>query len=73
MILTCRGKTLQRIGLDKPNTLIGRNELCDIGMVLENGQATVYEDLDEAIARHEENMLGAPVRESKTRLGTPGS
>lgn len=34
-------------------------ELCDIGMVLENGQATVYEDLDEAIARHEENMLGA--------------
>lgn len=33
-------------------------ELCDVGMVLENGQATYYEDLEEAIAKHEENMMG---------------
>ncbi|MCA0873445.1 ABC transporter ATP-binding protein [Seohaeicola saemankumensis] len=45
-------------------------ELCDIGMVLENGQATIYEDLEEAIAKHEENMLGAPERERMVRLGT---
>ena len=35
-------------------------ELCDVGMVLENGRATYYEDLEEAIAHHETNMLGAP-------------
>lgn len=44
-------------------------ELCDVGMVLENGQATYYEDLEEAIAHHEYNMLGAPDREARVRLG----
>ena len=56
MILTCRGKTLQRIGLDKPNTLIGRNELCDIGilhewisrhhaLIIRNDKSTLIVDL----------------------------
>ena len=31
-------------------------DLCDVGLVLENGQATYYEDLEEAIAHHEANM-----------------
>lgn len=31
-------------------------ELCDSGAVLENGKLTYYEDLEEAIARHEANM-----------------
>lgn len=31
-------------------------ELCDVGLVLENGQATYYQDLEEAIAHHERNM-----------------
>jgi capsular polysaccharide transport system ATP-binding protein len=31
-------------------------EFCDVGLVLENGQATFYEDLEEAIAVHERNM-----------------
>ena len=30
--------------------------LCDVGMVLENGQATYYDDLESAIAHHESNM-----------------
>lgn len=34
-------------------------ELCDTGAVLENGRLTYYDDLEEAIARHEENMLPA--------------
>jgi capsular polysaccharide transport system ATP-binding protein len=33
-------------------------ELCDVGLVLENGTATYYDDLDAAIAHHEYNMLG---------------
>jgi len=33
-------------------------ELCDVGMVLENGQASYYDDLEEAIAHHELNMHG---------------
>jgi len=43
-------------------------ELCDVGMVLEKGQAIYYEDVEEAIAHHEYNMLGAPERERKVRL-----
>lgn len=35
-------------------------ELCDVGLVLENGQATYYTDLDAAIAHHEHNMKAAP-------------
>jgi capsular polysaccharide transport system ATP-binding protein len=31
-------------------------KLCDAGAVLENGQLTYYEDIEEAIARHQENM-----------------
>ena len=31
-------------------------ELCDVGMVLEDGQATYYDDLEAAIAHHEDNM-----------------
>lgn len=30
--------------------------LCDYGVVLEDGQARLFEDIDEAIATHEENM-----------------
>ena len=32
--------------------------LCDAGAVLENGQITYFDDIEEAIAQHEENMLG---------------
>ena len=57
MILTCRGSTLQRIGLDKSRLLIGRNELCDIHIVHEwisrqhailvrNEKSTVIVDLN---------------------------
>ena len=35
-------------------------ELCDVGLVLERGEATYYTDLDEAIAHHEYNMKVAP-------------
>jgi len=35
LILTCKGKTLKRISLDKPRLLIGRNTLCDIDIVHE--------------------------------------
>ena len=31
-------------------------ELCDIGAVLEDGKLTLYDDVEEAIARHKENM-----------------
>jgi capsular polysaccharide transport system ATP-binding protein len=31
-------------------------DLCDVGLVLESGKATFYEDLDAAIAQHERNM-----------------
>ena len=31
-------------------------DLCDVGLVLEDGHATYYEDLEEAIAHHEANM-----------------
>ena len=31
-------------------------QLCDVGIVLENGRATYFEDLEEAIAQHNENM-----------------
>ena len=34
-------------------------ELCDVGVVLEAGHATYFEDLDQAIAQHEENMQRA--------------
>lgn len=34
-------------------------ELCNVGVVLEAGRATYYEDLDEAIAQHERNMSRA--------------
>ena len=33
-------------------------QLCDVGAVLEDGDLTYYEDLDEAIAHHERNMGG---------------
>lgn len=34
-------------------------ELCDVGVVLEGGQAIYFEDLDEAISVHEANMRRA--------------
>lgn len=34
-------------------------ELCDMGAVLEEGRLQLYEDVEEAIARHEENMVRA--------------
>ena len=35
-------------------------ELCDVGLVLENGQATFFEDLEAAITQHETNMNAKP-------------
>ena len=35
LILTCQGKTLKRINVDKPRLLLGRNALCDIDIVHE--------------------------------------
>jgi hypothetical protein len=35
LILTCQGKTLKRIRMDRPQLLIGRNALCDIDIVHE--------------------------------------
>lgn len=32
--------------------------MCDVGVVLEHGRATYYEDLEEAIAHHLRNMTG---------------
>ncbi len=37
-------------------------ELCDAGAVLENGKLIYYDDLEEAIARHNENMAKANSR-----------
>ncbi|MGV6849300.1 MAG: ABC transporter ATP-binding protein [Marinibacterium sp.] len=34
-------------------------ELCDVGVVLEAGQAVYFDNLEEAITRHEENMRRA--------------
>ncbi len=34
-------------------------EICDVGVVLEGGQATYFEDLEEAIGAHEDNMRRA--------------
>ena len=34
-------------------------EICDVGVVLEGGQATYFEDLEEAISVHEDNMRRA--------------
>ena len=34
-------------------------EICNVGVVLEGGRATYYEDLEEAISAHEENMRRA--------------
>lgn len=56
MILTCRGKTLHRISMDKSRYLIGRNELCDIdithewisrqhALLIKNDKSTVIVDL----------------------------
>lgn len=33
--------------------------MCDVGVVLEGGQAVYYEDLDEAIEHHNRNMMGS--------------
>ena len=32
-------------------------EMCDVGIVLENGHLRYYEDIDEAIKHHERNMI----------------
>ena len=42
-------------------------ELCDVGMVLEDGKVTFYQDLEEAIAHHEEAMR-ALARETRRPL-----
>ncbi len=33
-------------------------EMCDIGVILEKGQLSYYDDIDEAIAQHNANMRG---------------
>lgn len=33
-------------------------DLCDVGLVLENGEATFYPDIEEAIEVHQRNLLG---------------
>ena len=35
-------------------------ELCEMGAVLENGKLELYDDVDEAIERHEDNMGSSP-------------
>ena len=35
-------------------------ELCEMGAVLENGELELYDDVDEAIERHEDNMKRPP-------------
>jgi len=56
LILTCKGRTLERYKLDKPRLLIGRNALCDIdivhewisrqhAIVIRNEKSTVIVDL----------------------------
>lgn len=56
LILTCRGKTLQRVALDGPRLMIGSNELCDLriandsvsrqhAVVSRKGGATIVADL----------------------------
>ena len=42
-------------------------ELCDMGVVLEAGQATLYDDLEEAIEAYEDNMKRA-TRATITRM-----
>ncbi|QPM90952.1 ABC transporter ATP-binding protein [Pseudooceanicola algae] len=41
------------------HSMIQVKELCDMGAVLENGDLTLYEDLDEAIAHHQRVMSTA--------------
>jgi len=56
LILTCKGKTMGRIDIDKPRLLIGRNALCDIdiihewisrqhAIIIRNEKSTVIVDL----------------------------
>ena len=56
LILTCKGKLVKRIDLDKPRMLIGRNALCDIdilhewisrqhAIIIRNDKSTVIVDL----------------------------
>ena len=33
-------------------------QLCDVGIVLENGRAVFHDDLEEAITHHSRNMTG---------------
>jgi capsular polysaccharide transport system ATP-binding protein len=33
-------------------------EMCDIGVILEKGQLSYYDDIDEAIAQHNANIRG---------------
>jgi capsular polysaccharide transport system ATP-binding protein len=37
-------------------------EYCDVGIVLEDGQVTYYDDINDAIAAHESNMKSGPAR-----------
>jgi type II secretory pathway predicted ATPase ExeA len=57
LILTCKGRTVKRIVLDRDRMLIGRSEICDIDIVHEwisrqhaiivrNGKSTVIVDLN---------------------------
>ena len=56
LILTCNGKMLKRIDIDKPRLLIGRNALCDVdilhewvsrqhAVIIRNEKSTVIVDL----------------------------
>lgn len=56
LVLTCSGKTIKKIKIDKPRLLIGRNTLCDIdivhewisrqhAIVIRNNKSTVIVDL----------------------------
>jgi capsular polysaccharide transport system ATP-binding protein len=38
------------------HTMTDMRQLCDAGAVLEDGVLTYYEDIEEAIAQHQENM-----------------
>jgi len=48
---------MERSGAIMVNHNLGElREYCDAALVLENGRLSMFEDLDEAIALHKENM-----------------
>jgi capsular polysaccharide transport system ATP-binding protein len=55
-VLRARMKTAGAVVVTHSMPLV--RDICDMGAVLEEGQLQLYDDLEEAIACHERNMLG---------------